>query len=51
MCKDESHKIMGACVEVYNEKGSGFVGLCIRSALPLNWDSRAFLSRNKLDSC
>lgn len=46
--KDESYEIIGACFEVYKEKGNGFWRLFIRSVWFWNSWSEAFpLSRNR----
>ncbi len=36
--KDESYKIMGACFEVYKEKGSGFLEGVYQECLQLEFD-------------
>jgi len=40
--KDESYAIMGACFEVYKNKGCGFHNPFITSAWKLSWSSKGF---------
>jgi PD-(D/E)XK nuclease superfamily len=40
--KKESYAIIGACFEVYNEKGCGFLEPSIKSALPSNLNTSGF---------
>ena len=37
---DESHRIMGACFEVYNEQGCGFLESVYQECLALEFDER-----------
>lgn len=39
--KDETHKILGACFEVYNEKGCGFLEPVYQECLELEFDLQA----------
>ncbi|MFU8847883.1 MAG: GxxExxY protein [Opitutales bacterium] len=38
--KDESYKIIGACMEVYNELGSGFLEAVYQEALAIEFELR-----------
>lgn len=49
--KDESYRIMGACFEVYNEKGCGFLEAVYQECLEFELSDQdvPFLSQPKLD--
>ena len=38
ICKKESYAIIGACFEVYNEKGSGFLEPVYQERLPIEFE-------------
>ena len=40
--KEESYRIIGACFEVYNEKGNGFTEPVYQECLSLSWACRAY---------
>jgi len=40
--KKESYAIIGACFEVYNDKGCGFLEPVLQSALPSNLNTSGF---------
>jgi GxxExxY protein len=48
--KDESYRIIGACFEVYNEKGCGFTEPVYQECLELElaWQSLPFLAQAQL---
>jgi GxxExxY protein len=39
--KDESYRIMGACFEVYNEKGSGFLEPVYQESLEIEFEMQS----------
>ena len=41
--KDESYKIIGACFEVYNGMGNGFLEAVYQECCGNNFESRGFL--------
>src|SRR6476620_8272518 len=43
--RDESYQIMGACFEVYKEKGCGFVEPVYQDCLEIEFELRAFPAR------
>ena len=45
--KDESYQIIGACFEVYNEKGNGFLEAVYQECLGLELDAREVPFREK----
>lgn len=48
--KDESYKIIGACFEVYNEKGSGFLEAVYQECLSIEFQEQniPFIEKAKL---
>ncbi|MCG2711534.1 MAG: GxxExxY protein, partial [Candidatus Omnitrophica bacterium] len=38
--KNESHKIIGACFEVYNEKGNGFLEAVYQECLGIEFEEQ-----------
>ena len=48
--KDESYRIIGACFEVYKEKGSGFLEAVYQECLAMELGSAEipFVEKNKL---
>jgi GxxExxY protein len=51
LLKDECYKIIGACMEVHSELGSGFLEAVYEEALRIEFDEREipFASETKLD--
>lgn len=49
--KDESYKIIGACFEVYNQKGSGFTELVYQECLEIEFQIQniPFVAQPKLE--
>ena len=47
--KDESYKIMGACLEVYKEKGDGFLEAVYQECLEMELEPQSIPSVAQLD--
>ncbi len=47
--KEESYRIVGACFEVYKEKGTGFLEAVYQECLAMEFDSSAIPYEEKMD--
>ncbi|MFH1771823.1 MAG: GxxExxY protein [Candidatus Omnitrophota bacterium] len=49
--KEESYKIIGACIQVYNEKGNGFLEAVYQECLAIEFKEQAipFVEKPKID--
>ncbi|NLP11025.1 GxxExxY protein [bacterium] len=51
LCKDESCKIIGACFEVYEEKGNGFIEEVYQECLCIEFEPQSvpFIAKPELE--